>query len=327
MSHATLATVDIRPLRDRHATPAQRGPCRQALMRALSTQGFVILQGTGVPPDTLQAMRDAVQAVFDAPRSQYQDWQVAPNNYRGYVPLGYFTPNAGGTQADRYEAWKLHREVDPNDPLCQACALVGPNRWPPIDTDVRSAVLAYWDAMDALNATVLQALAEGLGLIPAQILSMLDQSLTNMTLLNYPPQPVSETAWGIHPHKDFNFLTFLAHDPVGGLEVRTPDGQWIDAGCAPDETVVNIGDMLELLSGGRLVSTPHRVVNRSGRQRQSFPYFSVPRYDVWVQPLVAPLPGFDRAPLQSGAASQAIWYSNWPDQAVQDARIDLGNYQ
>jgi isopenicillin N synthase-like dioxygenase len=90
--------------------------------------------------------------------------------------------------------------------------------------------------------------------------------------------------------------------------------------------VLNVGDMLELLTGGRLVSTPHRVTNRSARQRQSFPYFSVPRFDVVVAPLLPPVPGFQRSPLQSGAASHDIWYSNWPDESVRDTRIDLGNY-
>jgi isopenicillin N synthase-like dioxygenase len=154
---------------------------------------------------------------------------------------------------------------------------------------------------------------------------MLHKPLTNMTLLNY-PGGMPQGAWGIHPHKDFNFLTFLAHDPVGGLEVRRLNGTWLDARCPEDALVMNVGDMLELLSGGRLVSTPHRVVNRSGKQRQSFPYFSVPRHDVLVQPLLPPVPGYAREPLQAGAASANIWTSNWPDEKSALAAQDLGNY-
>jgi isopenicillin N synthase-like dioxygenase len=84
--------------------------------------------------------------------------------------------------------------------------------------------------------------------------------------------------------------------------------------------------MLELLTGGRLVSTPHRVVNRSGKQRMSFPYFSVPRHDVVVKPLLPPLPGFERQPLQAGAASANIWTSNWPDERNALDAQDLGDY-
>ena len=121
-------------------------------------------------------------------------------------------------------------------------------------------------------------------------------------------------------------MTLLAHDPVGGLEVRTHDGRWVEALCGEQEYVLNVGDMLELLTGGRLVSTPHRVTNRSALQRQSFPYFSVPRFDVVVSPLLPPVAGFARSALQSGAASHGIWYSNWPDEAVTDPAMDLGDY-
>lgn len=323
---AQLATVDISSLFAPEASANDRAQCRSALHHALRDTGFAVLRGTGVPPETLARMRQAVAAVFDTPRSQYRDWVVQKDNYRGYVPLAYFTPNAGGARADQYEAWKLHWQASASDPICAASALYGPNRWPPVDFDVQGAVQAYWAEMTRVNDALLAALFEALGLDPAVVLAMMDQPLTNMTLLNYPPGKPKDESWGIHPHKDFNFLTLLAHDPVGGLEVRTQDGAWIEAQCVEQEYVLNVGDMLELLTGGRLVSTPHRVTNRSARQRQSFPYFSVPRYDVVVAPLLAPVPGFTRSPLQSGAASHDIWYSNWPDEAVTDAAIDLGNY-
>jgi len=321
-----LATVDISILFAPDATPLARAACGDALHHALRDTGFAVLRGTGVPPATLARMRQAVAAVFDVPRDLYRDSMVQKTNYRGYVPLGYFTPNAGGARADQYEAWKLHWEASATDPVCAACALYGPNRWPAIGFDVQGAVQAYWAEMTRVNDAVLVALCQSLGIDPVLVLSMMDQPLTNMTLLNYPPTPARDELWGIHPHKDFNFLTLLAHDPVGGLEVRTQDGQWIEAQCGPHDYVLNVGDMLELLTGGRLVSTPHRVTNRSALQRQSFPYFSVPRFDVVVEPLLPCLPGFQRGPLQSGAASHAIWYSNWPDQAVYSTELDLGNY-
>lgn len=323
----TLPRVNIASLSDPAASVAQQAECQSALLHAMTQTGFVILQGTGVPVEVLAKMRAAVKAVFDAPRAEFRDFTVQKSNYRGYVPLAYFTPNAGSARPDQYEAWKLHWEVSAADPICAECTLYGPNRWPPLAQEVKAAVLDYWAAMDRLNAVVLRTLSQALGMDAEGVLSMLDKPLTNMTLLNYPPAKPTEASWGIHPHKDFNFLTFLAHDPVGGLEVRTKEGDWVDARCDEGEYVVNIGDMLELLSGGRLVSTPHRVVNTSGVQRQSFPYFSVPRFDVIVEPLLPRLAGFARASLQSGAASHDIWYSNWPDEAVKDASIDLGNYQ
>jgi len=321
-----LATVDISSLFRADAPAPERARCQSELHSAFTTAGFAILRGTGVPAATLQAMRDAVCAVFAVPRATYRAQRVRKDNYRGYVPLGFFTPNAGGSQADQYEAWKLHWEVEADDPVRTESDLYGPNRWPAIAYDVKSAVLAYWKEMDRVNHAVLAALCQAMGLDADGVLSGLQQPLTNMTLLNYPPCAPGDARWGIHPHKDFNYLTLLAHDPVGGLQVRNRQGGWMDAACAPQEYVMNVGDMLELLSGGRLVSTPHRVTNQSGRARQSFPYFSVPRHNVRIAPLLPPVPGFDRAALEAGSASRAIWYSNWPDVSVQDAAIDLGDY-
>jgi isopenicillin N synthase-like dioxygenase len=322
-----LATVNVSALFSASASPSDVALCEQQLLAACTSLGFAKIKGAPVSEDVVRNMRQAVAAVFDAPRSNYQSFQVEKTNYRGYVPLGYFTPNDGTTKPDQYEAWKLHFDVPEHSPVGQQSPLYRPNRWPPIAHKVKDAVLAYWASMDRLNGAVLAALCRALKLDADWVLSTLVNPLTNMTLLNYPPSPPKAANWGIHPHKDFNYLTFLAHDPVGGLEVRTPEGGWIDAACEPDEFVMNVGDMLELQSGGRLVSTPHRVINRSGQARQSFPYFSVPRFDVRVEPLLPPVPGFKRAPLMAGEASHAIWYSNWPDEGVKDPAIDLGNYR
>jgi isopenicillin N synthase-like dioxygenase len=243
------------------------------------------------------------------------------------VPLGYFTPNSGKGTADQYEAWKLHRETDPNDPICSQSPLYGANKWPAISFDVKTPVIAYWNALEGVTNDIIVALCSALQMDTSFVMSCMTQGLTNMTLLNYPPMNATTDAWGIHPHKDFNVITALAHDPVGGLEVRARSGEWIDAVCPEDAFVLNVGDMMELWSGGRLISTPHRVINRTGEARQSFPFFSKPRHDVIIEPLIAPIDGFDRLPLHVGTSAADIWYSNWPDAASTDPAQELGSYQ
>ena len=92
---------------------------------------------------------------------------------------------------------------------------------------------------------------------------------------------------GFRPHKDTDALTVLAEDPVGGLMVKCRDSdEWIDAAAPGNALTVNIGDLMELWSGGYFVSTPHKVVNASGAERYSFPYFAVPRFDTVIVPLI-----------------------------------------
>ena len=145
-----------------------------------------------------------------------------------------------------------------------------------------------------------------------------------MTLLHYPSQPAASDTVGIHPHKDTNVITLLHPDPVGGLEVRTSDGAWVEPDAPPDALVVNVGEMLELWSGGDFSATPHRVINRTGAERYSFPYFVVPRHDIVVRPVVEPRPGFDHPPMPVGPLSAEVWRTNWPDESPSTAGYDLG---
>ena len=175
---------------------------------------------------------------------------------------------------------------------------------------------------------LLGAFATILGVDPERFLRFFDKPLTNMTLLHYPPRPAGSDGFGIHPHKDTDVLTILAHDPVGGLMVRCRgDDRWIGADGPPDALTVNIGDLLELWSGGYFVSTPHKVVNSSGRARYSFPYFVVPRFDTVVEPLRPPEPGFTRSRVHVGDVSREVWRTNWPDAPPSEPEYDLGTLE
>ena len=80
-------------------------------------------------------------------------------------------------------------------------------------------------------------------------------------------------------------VTILAHDGRPGLEVRGPDG-WLGVPAVDGTFVVNLGDMLEAMTGGRYRSTPHRVVAPAdGPDRLSFPVFFDPAWDARVAPL------------------------------------------
>lgn len=93
-------------------------------------------------------------------------------------------------------------------------------------------------------------------------------------LFHYPPQPPQdESALGVAPHTDYGMITLLAQDPIGGLELRKRDGEWIAAPWIEDTLVVNLGDMFKVWTNDRYVSNPHRVVNRTGRERFSIPTF------------------------------------------------------
>ena len=114
-------------------------------------------------------------------------------------------------------------------------------------------------------------------------------------IFNYPPGPDAaedgQPAWGVGEHTDYGVLTLLKQDEAGGLQVKSrADGEvrWIDAPPIPGSFVCNIGDMLDRMTRGVYRSTPHRVLNRSGRDRLSLPFFFDPGWNAEIRPLEAP---------------------------------------
>jgi isopenicillin N synthase-like dioxygenase len=94
----------------------------------------------------------------------------------------------------------------------------------------------------------------------------------------YPEQEgeITEDQFGLAPHTDFSFMTILAQDKVGGLEVKLNDGQWVDAPYIPNTFVLNAGNVLKKMSNDLFNAVPHRVVNRSNKARYSIPFFFDP---------------------------------------------------
>lgn len=289
--------------------------------------GFVSVVGHSIPIQLFERVRTTLRALFALPPTAKAAGRITPDDYRGFIPLGFFTPNrveANGDRGDQYEGYKLHWECPPGHPAAAECDLYGPNRWPAELPELREVIGEYWAACEAAAAPMLAAFAEVLGVSAAEFASWHDAPLTNMTLLHYPAQPPAAEVTGIHPHKDTNVITLLHPDPVGGLEVRDRDGGWIDVDAPPDAVVVNVGEMLELWSGGRFPATPHRVINRSGEERYSFPYFVVPNHAVTVAPLGPRIDGFDTPPMPVGALSAEVWRTNWPDERPSAVGHDLG---
>ena len=118
-----LPIVDISALVINNQETLEFTKSADLLYKALSEVGFAIIIGHQVAAETISEMRKAVATVFETPRNILLKDTVVKGNYRGFVPLGFFTPNSGKGNADQYEAWKLHNETDPSDQICKDCNL------------------------------------------------------------------------------------------------------------------------------------------------------------------------------------------------------------
>ena len=123
---------------------------------------------------------------------------------------------------------------------------------------MKEQVQEYITTMENISKTFLGYIAESLSL-PADTFDSFLGNMHRLKLVKYPPSPPGSQ--GVGPHKDSSgLLTFLSQDNVGGLQVLSKSGEWIDAPPVPGSFVVNIAQGFEAITGGICPATTHRVI-------------------------------------------------------------------
>ena len=259
-----IPVVDIGPLRDGR-DPASVAKALHAASRDL---GFIYIRGHGIPEDAIAAARACAMAFFRSPEAGKAAVRVSPR-HRGWI-------GPGGAKMDDDQEADLKESFiwgyqDAAGRTPEDHALRGPNLWPDCVPEMEAHAMAYFREADAVARHLMRGFALGLGLDEGFFLRTCRAPLSRASFVYYPRQPedLGEARFGVGPHTDFGVLTVLCQDAVGGLQVQTAKGEWIHAPPIEGTLVVNVGDLLSRWTDGAYVSTPHRVVNTSGRERLS----------------------------------------------------------
>ena len=257
----------------------------ETLRGYLEQIGFLYVAGHNVPQESVENVRAMAKRFFDLPEEQKLALKI-DKNFRGYLPMGGSTivtsSVAKVSKPNQSKSMMLMHEVAADDPDAVAGKpLQGPNQWPPQDIlpGFRPTVEAYVDQMTTLARKLVRAISVALGMKADALDSYFEKPTTFLRLLHYPTQREEDGLFGSAPHTDYGFITLLAQDDVGGLEVKNRAGEWVAAPPIAGTFVMNVGDILARWSNDRFVSTPHRVINRSGRERYSQPFFFDPSMD------------------------------------------------
>ena len=262
---------------------------RAATLDALCRQtGFLILTGHGVPESVIADVRAATRAFFDLPEAEKARLSPSPGQ-----PYGWIGP---GREA-------LARATDPDSPFDLKESFNGgpravpegmadeealafcyaPTPWPEVE-GFRAAWEAYYAAMEGLGARVMGAMAEALGLAPDHFAPYLAAPVSALRALNYPGQ-AGPGSMGAGAHTDYGSLTILLpQDGSEGLEISMPEQGWQAVDPVPGAFVVNIGDLMARWTGGRWVSTLHRV-RATARRRMSLAFFQQPDWFARIETL------------------------------------------
>ena len=265
--------------------PAERQATANELGRACRDIGFFYLVDHGIPDSVFEALFEDASAFFSLPSDRKEALSIkrSPHN-RGYVAIQdeKLNPVSG---ADSKEAFNIghdlpadHPDVLNNKPFC------GVNYWPDLP-GWRERTLDYYHRCLNVARTLHRGFALDMGAPEDFFESRLIEPIATLRMLRYPaaqgdprrPDGAAGT------HTDYGNVTLLKTDGVPGLEVRTKDGQWIDAPSFPGAFVCNIGDCLMRWSNDLYQSTPHRVRTPKA-ERYSVAFFMEADPDAMVDP-------------------------------------------
>lgn len=251
---------------------AQRKETADAILAGFQNAGFVYLKGLPIAPSTRKHVFETSAKFFNGLSKDEKlalGW-TTPEANRGYSAPGrekvtQLTDISEVAKLkegcpDIKESFEIGRETDPDHP----------NRWPVEEPGTavdgfRKTMLDFFDQCKTIHIEVMRAIAVGMGLNEGYFDAFTNGGDNNLRLLHYPA--VKSEVFKINPgqvragsHSDYGSLTLLFQDNAGGLQVRSPNGTFVDATPIEDTCVVNAGDLLARWSNETIKSTVHRVV-------------------------------------------------------------------
>ena len=257
---ADIPIVDIAPLRD-GSDPIGVG---KALHQASSSLGFIYIANHGISDALIETAYETALEFFR--QDEVDKMAVAINDaHRGFIGRGG-AKMEDGLEADLKESFIWGYEEADGMPLNDH-PLRGQNQWPVFMPNLQLIATDYFRQAHEVARHLMRGFALGLDLPDDIFLRSSEKPLSRASFVYYPPD--YERRYGVGPHTDFGVLTVLRQDSVGGLEIKNIDGNWIMAPPIPDTLVVNVGDLLARWTNGAYRSTPHRVINRSEKERLS----------------------------------------------------------
>jgi isopenicillin N synthase-like dioxygenase len=287
-SFKAIPVIDVSPLLGTDAGAMMA--LAEQIRLACSRVGFFYIKNHGVSPGVIERAYARTKQFFELPDEEKQKYHISKStNHRGFIPLYeesfYETIGSASANKDHKEAYQIGVDL----PLDHAhfvsgIPLLGPNLWPETQ-GFKEDLGAYFDALRVLSQRLYQAFALALFLPKDYFEPLITRPPSVLRLAHYIENdfPADEANWGISAHTDYEVFTIL-HTDLPGLQALNAGNEWVDVPPLDGTFIINIGDMLELLSNGAFIATSHRVLNLA-KERFSFPMFCTLDYETVVAPL------------------------------------------
>lgn len=269
---------------------SQRERFVRDLGNAYQEIGFIAVRNHFLTDDLSARLYERTKEFFsldDAIKQKYEIPSLA--GQRGYVGKGKEHAKGRNT-GDLKEFFHIGQEVEDEDAFTEKYPH---NIWPKEIHDFREVSIAAYRKLEQTGEEILKAIALYLGIDENYFTPHVRNGNSILRAIHYypvaHPEKLPDDAVRAAEHGDINLITLLMGASADGLQVLRRDGAWIPITALPEQLVVNVGDMLERLTNGKLKSTIHRVVNPPrhlmNTPRYSIPFFMHPRSDMSLDAL------------------------------------------
>ena len=278
-----------------NSSGVERKKRSEALDKICIETGFLIIEGHGVPKKVINEQWDIVSKFFSSPLDIKREVRVP---YSGY-PYGWIGPDQEALAASKgeetppdlkesFNGGPLNIPKNIKDPAAYEFCYQ-PSLWPQID-GFREIWESYYSEMESLAKRIMVAFAEALVLESSYFDSFINNPISALRALHYPETKdiIIDKQQRAGAHTDYGSLTILLPQTgTTGLQIKKKN-TWIDVPAPQDCFVINIGDLMELWTAGRWVSTLHRVVAKPNQSpRKSLAYFHQPDWEAIIKPINA----------------------------------------
>ncbi|XP_038689857.1 protein SRG1-like [Tripterygium wilfordii] len=234
--------------------------------------GFFQLVNHGVSSSLLEKMKAEVQDFFNLPMEEKKKFWQYPGEIEGFGQAFVVSEDQKLDWGDLFFM------------LTQPAHLRKSHLFPKLPVPFRETLEMYSTEVKNLTSTILGQMAKALNIKVEEMKEIFGDVRQSMRMNYYPPCPQPEQVIGLTPHSDATGLTILLQvNDVEGLQIKK-DGRWVTVKPVPDAIVVNIGDVLEIITNGAYRSIEHRAIVNSAKERLSIAAFHAPANDGEIGP-------------------------------------------
>ncbi|KAK1705468.1 uncharacterized protein BDZ83DRAFT_771072 [Colletotrichum acutatum] len=265
-----------------------------SLLEGVTSHGFLTITNHGIPEALYSSQVDLAHALLTLPPEEKWPFETTPEQEKKGLNIG-FKPSGSQKHKQGFHKTLDHYNFPATTNSC--------------DDEHPRLLHSHLAQVDELVNHFRQKLVPKILALVAIVLEVPEEHLHSthasgtqpcseyLRCLLYHPRPAESGTqyrdlW-LGGHTDLGSITFIFSQPVSSLQIRLPSGDWKWVRYIPGALIVNVGEALELLTGGLLRATVHRVVkpppDQERAKRLGIIYFARPRDDQRLRPLDSPL--------------------------------------